>query len=234
MNGQNLSLRGLSVFVLYILLTSVNVTFNSSNFILSVWEIFMVVDWNIVHDAYGYSYTCGYCNANAVEKNYYESEHDGHGGSQKLILCPKCRKPNYFDYDDSQLPLPKYGGDVDYLPDDISGLYDEARSCISVGAFTSSVLACRKLLMNIAVNKGAGQNLSFKKYVEYLDDNNFIPPGGKDWVDDIRSIGNDATHEIDLKEKEDAEELIDFTEMLLKIVYEFPERHKKIPSISGI
>jgi hypothetical protein len=46
-------------------------------------------------------------------------------------------------------------------------------------------------------------------------------------VDHIRTKGNEATHEIVLMTKADAEELIAFTEMLLKFVYEFPA---KVPS----
>ena len=44
--------------------------------------------------------------------------------------------------------------------------YREARNGVSVGAHTSSVLACRKLLMNIAVNQGAEAGKSFISYVD--------------------------------------------------------------------
>ena len=40
--------------------------------------------------------------------------------------------------------------------------------------------------MNIAVAKGAPEGLSFIKYVEYLSENNYVPPDGKEWVDHIR------------------------------------------------
>lgn len=36
--------------------------------------------------------------------------------------------------------------------------------------------------------------------------------------------GNEATHEIVLMKKEDALDLIAFSEMLLKFIYEFPAR----------
>jgi hypothetical protein len=78
------------------------------------------------------------------------------------------------------------------------------------------------MLMNIAVQQGAGQGLRFIEYVEYLANAGYIPPNGKGWVDHIRKKGNEATHEIALMTKADAEQLIAFTEMLLKFVYEFP------------
>ena len=81
--------------------------------------------------------------------------------------------------------------------------------------------------MNIAVSKGAKEGLSFYDYVDFLSDENYIPPNGKGWVDHIRKKGNDATHEISIMEQEDAKELIDFAEMLLKFIYEFPESIKR-------
>ncbi len=40
--------------------------------------------------------------------------------------------------------------------------------------------------------------------------------------------GNEATHEITLMEEKDATELLTFTEMLLKIIYEFPNMIPKL------
>ena len=55
----------------------------------------------------------------------------------------------------------------------------------------------------------------------------FVPPNGRIWIDHIRNKGNEANHEIKLMVKQDAEELILFSEMLLKFIYEFPN---KVPS----
>jgi hypothetical protein len=41
-------------------------------------------------------------------------------------------------------------------------------------------------------------------------------------VDQIRDSGNEANHEVVMMKREDAEHLISFCEMLLKIFYEFP------------
>jgi hypothetical protein len=87
----------------------------------------------------------------------------------------------------------------------VSELYDEARACMSVRAYTSVALACRKLLMNTAVTKGAKENQSFTTYVDYLFNKGFI-----------------ATHEIPQIIEADASELIAMTETLLRLVYELP------------
>ena len=47
---------------------------------------------------------------------------------------------------------------------------------------------------------------------------------------DIRDKGNEANHQILLMTQQDAEELIDFVEMLIKFIYEFPNRVPKKPA----
>lgn len=76
--------------------------------------------------------------------------------------------------------------------------------------------------MNISVAEGAKEGKGFVDYVNFLNDNNYIPPNGKKWVDSIRQLGNEANHKIDFKSKEDAERILIFTEMLLRFIYELP------------
>lgn len=76
--------------------------------------------------------------------------------------------------------------------------------------------------MHIAVEQGADEDKSFKYYVDYLSDNNFIPPNGKQWVDFIRESGNVANHQIVIKEKEETEKVITFLSSLLLFIYELP------------
>ena len=78
--------------------------------------------------------------------------------------------------------------------------------------------------MHIAVDKGADEGKPFLHYVEHLDSKGYLPPGGKDWVDYIRKKANEANHDIVLMRESDAKVLIDFVEMLLKFVFDFPKR----------
>ena len=97
---------------------------------------------------------------------------------------------------------------------------------MTVNSFTAAVLTCRKLLMHLAVEKGAPTGKSFLEYVEYLSQMGYVPPDGKSWVDHIRRKGNEANHEIKIMSSDDAKDLIEFSEMLLKFVYEFPAKVK--------
>ena len=81
--------------------------------------------------------------------------------------------------------------------------------------------------MHIAVSKGAEEKNNFLYYLQYLTDNHYFPPDAKEWVDQVRDKNNEASHEIVIVPPEDAEELLSFIEMLLKMVYEFPAAIKK-------
>ena len=81
--------------------------------------------------------------------------------------------------------------------------------------------------MHVAVAKGAKAGKTFIEYVEFLSTNNYVPPEAKGWVDHNRKKGNEANHEIMIMSEEEAKDLIIFSEMLLKLVYEFPAASKK-------
>lgn len=187
----------------------------------------MIEQW--VNTASGVSrdFTCGYCSKPVSSEKFYEGRY---GGSIRasIYICPRCKKPTFFDENNNQIPGAVYGSPVNDIPDEsVRLLYDEARNCTGCNSFTAVVLCCRKLLMNIAVCKGAKEGLKFIEYVEYLSEKNYIPPDAKEWVDHIRDKGNEANHEIAIMKKEDAEDLLSFIEMLLKIIYEFPSIVKK-------
>jgi len=101
-------------------------------------------------------------------------------------------------------------------------LYEEARCATSAGCNTAAVMCCRKLLMSLAVAKGAKEGEAFTYYVNFLAEKNYVPPDAREWVDHIREKGNEANHQITLMKPEDAQELLSFLAMLLKIIYEFP------------
>ncbi len=167
-------------------------------------------------------YICGHCSESiCTEIGYSFSD-----AYQYIYICHNCNKPTYF-YQGGQVPGPLIGSTVKGVPDDVGRLYDEARKSYGVSAFTASIMASRKIIMHIAVSRGAEEGLGFQKYVEYLDAKHFIPPDGKEWVDHIRSKGNEANHEIKIMGKGDAEDLIVFIEGLLTFIYEFPSRVKQ-------
>jgi hypothetical protein len=175
--------------------------------------------WEGVRSLPSRSYICSYC-GNLVAASVGFA---GGGVAATIYICPHCDEPTYW-WGDKRIPGVSPGKEVPGPPADVASLYREAREATAAGAPTSAVLACRKLLMNIAVSLGAAPSEPFITYVEYLAGAGYVPPNGKGWVDHIRKKGNEATHEIRLMTTTDAEELIIFLEMLLKFIYEFPNR----------
>jgi hypothetical protein len=179
-------------------------------------------------------FKCGYCGTDtSPAKGWNTDSYNNNQGSHQgfILICTYCNKPSFVDTQNKKVlsttPSATFGNKVNGLTEEVNKLYDEARKCSSIGAHTSTVLTCRKILMHVAVEKGAPVGKKFLDYVNYLADNNYIPPDGKEWVDHIRSKSNEANHEINIMEIADAEDLISFTEMLLRLVYEFKFRLKK-------
>lgn len=175
--------------------------------------------WAHLTSSRGIKYQCGYCSLIVAGDRGFPHNR----GSWHIVVCPSCDKPSFFE-GNTQTPGVIPGSEVAHVPDELGSLYREARNCCAVGAYTASVLASRKMLMNIAVSQGAVEGLKFIEYVNYLASNGYVPPHGRGWVDHIRKKGNEATHEITTMLSTDAEELLVFIEMLLKFIYEFPAR----------
>ena len=163
-------------------------------------------------------FVCWSCDKKvASDKGYYV-----HGRLETIYICPNCSVPVYYDKNGVQVHYAPFGDRVGNLPDNVGDAYQEARLAHSVSSYTASAMMCRKILMNVAVEKGAEKNKNFVYYVGWLFDQHYVPPNAKDWVDHIRKKGNEATHEIPSISKEDSEGLLMFCEALLKNIYELP------------
>lgn len=193
------------------------------------------IAWSNTQDISSRSYRCGHCgNLVASQKGvagYHRyGPHEHEEEDAWIYICSHCTRPTFFDLDGKQLPGVIFGSPIENLPDkSVDDLYEEARRSFSDGNYTAAVLCSRKILMHIAVAKKAQPGQSFAAYVDYLVDNHFIPPDARDWVHHIRLRGNEANHEIVIMSKDDAEELLVFIEMLLKVIFDFPTRVGRKP-----
>lgn len=186
--------------------------------------------WVNIGSLVSHSYVCGHCSQPLASKDGFTGYYEYYTGRSTakayayIYICHFCHQPTFFCNDFKvQIPGTSFGIEVNDIEDlSVKTLYEEARRATSTNCYTSAVLACRKLLMHIAVSKGADSNKSFAYYVDYLSEKNFVPPGAISWIDHIRKIGNQANHEIAIIEPDDAKELLEFVGMLLKIIYEFP------------
>jgi hypothetical protein len=119
------------------------------------------------------------------------------------------------------------GASVEGLPEDVKDSYEEARRDVSIGSYTSAELMCRKILMHIAVDKGAEPNKYFAHYLTHLENSGYVTPPMKDWVDQIRKNANEATHELPAVNKARALSTLSFTTQLLRSVYEVEFKYQQ-------
>lgn len=111
--------------------------------------------------------------------------------------------------------------DVDGLPDNIAQVYHEARKAVSVQMYTSCEMLCRKILVNVAVDKGAKKKDTWnhKKCIKYLVKKGYIT-GFTGVANYIRLTGDQSTHKIGSPSRERARQTVKFTASVLKHVYD--------------
>jgi hypothetical protein len=101
--------------------------------------------------------------------------------------------------------------------------WNEVRECLGAGATTAAVMMCRKLLLHIAVSHGLpaknekDRSPSFMEAVQHLEDEGLITKHMRPWVDRIKDVGNEATHEITPVTPEIA---LDVARFMLRLTFE--------------
>lgn len=194
-------------------------------------------EWQGVVTRWGITYTCGYCDSYVSSNVGFFSVGEVHQQPDRhpceIRLCPGCKHPTAFfwemegDEPDWQVPTGQSSDDLDelqeYVPEEVVGLYGEALRSMEADAPTAAVLACRKILMHVAVDKGANEGTTFIAYVKHLAEQGWLPPDGQRWVDHIREKSNEANHKIVIMDEDEAERLCKFVGMLLRFVYVMPK-----------
>ena len=173
------------------------------------------------------AYSCAYCGTVvSSEKGYVfglgvaNSVREAKGG---VYICPLCNHATIIsNYPAIQIPGVSSVPPLRHLPDNIKEIYNEARTCISQECYTSTAMICRKIIMHVAVDKGAAPDKNFAYYVNYIKSNHFVPPNSDSWIDPIREKGNEANHEIEPISASAAKGILTFTHYMLLFIYEMP------------
>ena len=165
-----------------------------------------------------------------VDAEYY-------GMHYSVCLCRRCSQPflvreSYYGIPgefetitemtilypvESKLPL-------ESLPDTVKMAYDQALKSFRASLFEPCVLMCRKCLEAVCKTFGVkGRNLSER--LTALSEANYIDDRLLNWAHAIRLLGNEAAHEIEVPvSKEDARDIIEFTEAILIYVFSLTKR----------
>ncbi|MEU5525412.1 DUF4145 domain-containing protein [Micromonospora chersina] len=167
-------------------------------------------------------YMCPHCGRDVVAA-VIAFVHEAHYPVVAWTRCPGCHKGVVFN-DGVAAPRGIAGENVDGLPTEVEAAYREARETAGIAAFTSCELMCRKILMHIAVDKGAEEGKTFIQYLDHLTTTGYITPPMRPWLDLIRTHGNSSTHRLQSASKERALNTLAFTTQLLRLVYEMDHR----------
>lgn len=173
------------------------------------------------------SYNCGHCGRSTSGRVVCSETNDR---NERVTLWCHCscekRLPTLIstvDGTERQFPgqAPFQAGEK--WPDELVRLYHEASLAFTAGAYTSTTMVARKILMVCACKEGADEGLPFVKYVDYIIDNVLPMPRAKKSIDAIRTIGNDANHSVSFVELDDALRAMQIITYLLTSVYSLPQ-----------
>ncbi|MFY7003102.1 DUF4145 domain-containing protein [Acinetobacter pittii] len=119
-----------------------------------------------------------------------------------------------------------------HLPEEIESIFKEAAKCLSIGCFNAAGAMFRLCLdivtkkiveENQLLNPTSNDKKTIHNRLAWIFKNNILPSSLEDLSRCIKDDGNDAAHDGNLI-KEDAEDLLDFSFILLERVYTEPYR----------
>lgn len=151
-----------------------------------------------------------------------------------LRFCPKCKSPfllaseyvNHHEageYKQGQKLLYPHASTnlltLEAIPDPIAKIYSKAKECFEKSLYEPSAIMTRKCLEAICRDFGAtGKSLAEK--ITSIRAKNRIDDRLQLWATELRLIGNDAAHDLEIEiSRQDAEDSLAFLNALLLYVY---------------
>ncbi|HFE9908094.1 TPA: DUF4145 domain-containing protein [Acinetobacter baumannii] len=155
-----------------------------------------------------------------------------HSRLSDLILKESTHLNDYF-FNFGYYPIiPMSTEPPEYLPIEIEEIFTEASKCLSIGCFNASA-AMFRLCLDIVTKKIVEQNENLgptrenKKTIHsrlsWIFQNNILHRNLEELARCIKDDGNDGAHDGNIG-KAEADDLLDFTVVLLDNVYTQPER----------
>lgn len=152
----------------------------------------------------------------------------GNGGPWWIGQCHACRMPMMVLSKGTRvLPPPQPDPVSDDIPEPMRRDLNEAKSCMTVGAWNAAVVIARRALQSTAAAFGAPREAKLWKQVQWLEEQRFITKGQRSWADAVRWVGNHGAHDnepgadeavTDVTE-DDAKDAIGLIEKLLEALY---------------
>ena len=154
-------------------------------------------------------------------------------GLASIDICQNCKTPSYFITPPSKDRVtiletyPQMEDEPDKeFPEDVRLAFGEAIKGLNDGNWNSCVIMCRRALEETMTDLGAkGEDLFHQ--IDDLEDKRRITPELKEWAHESRLGGKLGAHGIKQKkwaEKDDAEEVLEFSRWFFRYVYVLPRQ----------
>lgn len=153
---------------------------------------------------------------------------------EKVYECLKQNNVDLLDYFEEisfQPTLKNIRPSPEHLPSQIHELFEEASKCLSIGCFNAAgamFRLCLDITTKDIINKNSGKQpttdnqKTIHKRLTWIFDQGILPRSLDDLSRCIKDDGNDAAHDGNIG-KAEAEDLLDFTKILLERIYTEPE-----------
>lgn len=167
-----------------------------------------------------------------AEYSYFDPE-AGPPGAYFFLRCQGCRSPFLVlreqygsdEWDDPYRLYPPQDTRVNpSLPEGIRNAFSEALASSRAKAFTAAVIMCRKTLEGVCAAHGI-EGKSLVNGLRDMKERGIIESRLFEWADALRIAGNEAAHDVGVTfAKEDARDVIEFTNALLEYVFTFRDK----------
>jgi hypothetical protein len=156
-----------------------------------------------------------------------------------VALCPRCESPFLmrqslygipaeFEVVTESVQLYPQSGRLplgDLVPS-VARAYEQAERSFVTGLYEPAALMCRRCLEAVCKTLGAtGRTLDAR--LDRLASDGHIDERLRVWAHSVRVVGNEAAHDVEVEmSKDDARDVLDFTEALLLYVFSLKRRHE--------
>jgi hypothetical protein len=189
----------------------------------------------------------GKCEKDIYYDEYYKSWTDYH---IKTLLCPNCQQFNIIQYSEdwnsiqtdiaqdmdvqiltkTEYLYPSIRDFADSSPkaEDIRDTYREALTCFQAELYTSSVVMCRKTIellcsyFDVKEPYTLDGKLAKMREIEIIDNKLY------EWANVLKNFGNEAVHTTTKFFKEDAQDILDFTYVLVEYCIHFDYKFEQL------
>lgn len=153
--------------------------------------------------------------------------------------CPKCESPllieqerefdsNKFYWGTPKLIYPNLDFHINpIIPEKLRASLNESIKCYKGNSYTATAIMCRRTIEGFCFLNGIKER-SLAKSIEKLKTDGVINDQLFEWANELRLIGNEAAHNIDIEFSAiDSRDILDFTIAIMDFTYSFKNKFDK-------